>query len=123
MKKIIKGIAGLTLGVGLSIGVMGCNGTNHDTLNPTVDISLKWWRVETPPGFQTLMFACYGTTGLYLDQGDGNLSQVNNDPECPAKGEPYNLVQRHGSDPAIPDGTYTVPPDETGKYNAINGRS
>jgi hypothetical protein len=122
MKKVIKGVAGLTLGVGLSIGVMGCNGTNHDSGNPTTDIVIKWWRVETPPSFQTIMFGCFGTTGMYLDQGDGNLSQVQNDQMCPVKPEPYELQERHGSDPASIVGTYTTPPDSTGKYESINGR-
>ncbi len=118
--------AALALAAGmlaLTAAVTGCNGTNHDALNPTVDIVVKWWRMETPPGFQTIMFGCYGTTGMYLDQGDGNLSQVENDPMCPKDGTPYQLEQRHGSDPAVPVGTYNmVPPDSTGQYQAINGK-
>lgn len=106
------------------MSVMGCNGTNHDAPNPTVDIQLKWWRMETPPSVVTTYFACFGTTGMYLDQADGNLSQIQNDPMCPKNGTSYSLVERHASDPAIPDGTYNlVPPDSTGKWDGINGRA
>jgi hypothetical protein len=121
--KVSRIVAGATLGLTLALSSVGCATTNHDAQNPTVDVTLQWWRVETPPGFQTIMFSCFGTTGMYLDQGDGNLSQVQNDAMCPVKGTPYNLVQRHGTDPAVSDGTYgMVPPDSTGKYNGINGR-
>ena len=72
----------------------------------------------------TTFFACFGTTGMYLDQADGNLSQIQDDPMCPKGGTPYQLVRRHASDPAIPVGTYNlVPPDSTGQYQGVNGRS
>jgi hypothetical protein len=102
----------------------GCSGTNHDTLNPTVDIAIHWWRVETPPSVVTEFFGCFGTTGLLLDQGDGNVANTPNDPLCPKDGAPYQLVHRNGNDPAIIIGTYRlVPPDSTGKYAAINGKA
>jgi hypothetical protein len=61
----------------------GCGGVNHDSQNPQEDIQYQWVRIETPPSFQTIMFGCFGTTGMYLDQGDGNLSQIENDGMCP----------------------------------------
>jgi hypothetical protein len=107
-----------------AIGALtGCATTNHDSGNPTTDINLHWWRVETPPSVVTEYFACFGTTGLLLDQSDGNIANTPNDPMCPAKGTPYQLVQRHGTDPAIIVGTYgLVPPDSTGKWDSVNGR-
>lgn len=103
----------------VAAGVLtGCSGTNHDAPNPSVDIVLQWWRVETPPSVVTEFFACFGTTGLLLDQGDGNIANTPNDPMCPKNGTPYKLVTRHKSDPSIIIGTYRlVPPDATGKYN------
>lgn len=106
-----------------AIGMTGCAGTNHDSGNPTTDINLHWWRVETPPSVVTEFFACFGTTGLLLDQADGNIANTPNDPMCPANGEPYQLVQRHGTDPAIIIGNYRmVPPDSTGKWASVNGK-
>lgn len=66
-----------------AVALAGCGGVNHDSQNPTQDIQYQWVRIETPPSFQTIMFGCFGTTGMYLDQGDGNLSQVQDDPLCP----------------------------------------
>lgn len=67
-----------------AMAAAGCsNGVNHDSPNPKQDVQFRWVRIETPPSFQTIMFGCFGTTGMYLDQGDGNLSQVENDPLCP----------------------------------------
>jgi hypothetical protein len=111
--------------VSLAAGALaGCASTNHDSGNPTVDIVLQWWRVETPPSVVTEFFACWGTTGLLLDQADGNITNTPNDPMCPKDGTPYQLVKRHSTDPAIYVGTYRlVPPDSTGQYNAINGKS
>jgi hypothetical protein len=63
--------------------LVGCSGVNHDSPNPGQDIQYRWVRIETPPSFQTIMFGCFGTTGMYLDQGDGNLSQIQNDALCP----------------------------------------
>lgn len=99
----------------------GC-GTNHDAPNPDVDIVLTWWRLETPPGVVTTYFACFGTTGNYLDQADGNLSQIPDDPMCPKNGMPYQIVQRQGTAPAVHLGTYTAPPDSTGQYQAGNNK-
>lgn len=120
MNRTVKRAALILPAVALAASaVTGC-GTNHDAPNPTVDITIKWWRMETPPGFQTIMFGCYGTTGMYLDQGDGNLSQVENDPMCRKGGEPYQLAQRQGTAPPVYLGTYTGPPDTTGQYQAGN---
>lgn len=103
--------------------VAGCNSTNHDAPNPAVDIQLKWWRVETPPSVVTEYFACFGREELLLDQADGNITNTPDSPMCPANGEPYTLVKRHGSDPAVVLGNYNlVPPDSTGQYQDINGR-
>lgn len=124
--KLVPKRRALTLTAGamvLTASILGCGGTNHDAPNPDVDIQLQWWRMETPPGVVTTYFACFGTTGMYLDQADGNLSQVPSDPMCPKNGTPYQVVQRHGSNPAIHIGTYNlVPPDSTGQYQSINGR-
>jgi hypothetical protein len=119
VKKIIATIA-LSLSF---LGMAACSGTNHDAGNPTVDIVIHWWRVETPPSVVTEFFGCFGTTGLLLDQGDGNVANTPNDPMCPKNGAPYQLVQRHGTDPAINIGSYRlIPPDNTGKYGSINGK-
>lgn len=99
-----------------------CSTTNHDAGNPTVDIVLHWWRVETPPSTVTEFFACFGTTGLMLDQDDGNIANTPNDPMCPKNGTPYRLVTRHGSDPAINiGGNRIIPPDSTGTWHDISG--
>jgi hypothetical protein len=74
------GLAGVAL---TALAVAGCAGVNHDSSNPAQDIQYQWVRIETPPSFQTIMFGCFGTTGMYLDQGDGNLSQIENDGMCP----------------------------------------
>ena len=73
--------AGAVAAAGLALA--GCSGVNHDSPNPQQDVQYRWVRIETPPSFQTIMFGCFGTTGMYLDQGDGNLSQVPGDPLCP----------------------------------------
>lgn len=120
MRKSIKATIAAAI---LSIGISACATTNHDSGNPTTDIVIQWWRVETPPSVITEFFGCFGTTGLLLDQGNGNIANTPNDPMCPKNGTPYKLVQRHGTDPAVILGTYRlVPPDSTGKYNSINGR-
>lgn len=69
--------------VAIAIGLAGCGNVNHDAKNPQQDIQFRWVRMETPPSFQTVMFGCFGSTGMYLDQGDGNLSQIQNDALCP----------------------------------------
>ena len=118
--KTIKAIAAATI---LALPLIGCATTNHDAGNPTVDIAIHWWRVETPPSVVTEFFGCWGTTGLLLDQSDGNITNTPNDPMCPKDGAPYQLVKRHGTDPAIVIGTYRlVPPDSTGTWSSINGR-
>jgi len=117
--RVKQGIAALVIA---GIATTGCGAaTNHDSLNPAVDIRLQWWRVETPPSTVTEFFACFGTTGIWLDQGDGNISNVQNDPMCPKGGTNYQLVSRNGSDPAVYIGTYSVPPDATGKYSSTAG--
>jgi spermidine/putrescine-binding protein len=56
---------------------------NHDSAQPSEDIQTQWVRIETPPAFATIMFTRIGTTGYYMDQGDGNLSELTADPLCP----------------------------------------
>lgn len=120
-----KSISLAVSGAALAASVMGCGiSTNHDTLNPVVDIQLQWWRVETPPSVVTEFFACFGTTGLLLDQADGNITNTENDPMCPKGGTPYKLVKRHASDPVVILGTYRlVPPDSTGLWDGTDGRA
>lgn len=79
-KRVTVPLAGLALAAALS----AC-GTkvNHDSAQPTEDIQTQWVRIETPPAFATIMFTCIGMTGYYMDQGDGNLSEHDNDPLCP----------------------------------------
>jgi hypothetical protein len=67
----------------MALAMTSCAHVNHDSKNPSQDVQFRWIRIETPPSFQTLMFGCFGTTGLYLDQGDGNLSQIPDDGMCP----------------------------------------
>jgi hypothetical protein len=113
----------IAAGIAAAGMLSGCAGTNHDALNPTVDISIQWWRFETPPSVVTEFFGCFGTDGILLDQEDGNATVTPDDPMCPKGGSPYQLVQRHGSDPAVSVGTYRlVPPDSTGKWTGISGR-
>jgi hypothetical protein len=75
--------AAAALAVATAAVVAGCGSVNHDSANPSRDVQYQWVRIETPPSFQTIMFGCFGNTGMYLDQGDGNLSQIANDPLCP----------------------------------------
>lgn len=120
-KKLLSCIAVGILG---AAAVTGCDATNHDSSNPTVDIDIHWWRLETPPSVVTEFFGCFGTTGLLLDQSDGNIANTPNDPMCPKNGAPYQLVKRHGTDPAVLIGTYRlVPPDDTGTWSGINGKA
>jgi hypothetical protein len=118
-------IAAAAAGIAVTAILAGCGtSTNHDTLNPSVDIQLQWWRVETPPSVVTEFFACFGTTGLLLDQADGNIANTPDDPMCPKGGTPYTLVQRHASDPAVIVGSYRlVPPDSTGKWTGVDGKA
>jgi hypothetical protein len=119
MKRRTGIITAILAGVVLS----GCATTNHDAGNPAVDIVIQWWRVETPPSVVTEFFGCFGTTGLLLDQADGNITSTPDDPMCPAKGSPYRLVRRSGTDPAVDVGGYRlVPPDSTGEWSAVNGK-
>jgi len=120
--RVKQGIAALVIAGSVTATAAACSNTNHDAPNPAVDIKLKWWRVETPPSVVTEYFACFGTTGVWLDQADGNVSNVENDPMCPKGGTSYDLVSRHGTDPAVYIGTYTIPPDMTGKYASVSGQ-
>lgn len=114
---IVTGVLAVTA------ALTGCATTVHDSGNPTYDIVVHWWRVETPPSVVTEFFACFGTTGLWLDQADGNITNTPDDPMCPKNGTPYQIVQRHGTDPAVMiGGLRFVPPDETGLWKGINGR-
>lgn len=97
-----KALAASILG---ALALVGCGSANHDAPNPTNDIQIVWHRVETPPSYTTLMFACFGTDGLLMDQNDGNTTVTPNDPMCPAAGTPYKLVHRIGSQPATIVGT------------------
>ena len=81
MRKLLALVPVLLSGALLPLAA--CAGVNHDSQNPSQDVQYQWVRIETPPSFQTIMFGCFGTTGMYLDQGDGNLSQVPDDPLCP----------------------------------------
>lgn len=119
MKRLIGFLAIVIIALATALG---CATTNHDSGNPVYDIQLQWWRVETPPSVVTEYFACWGTTGLLLDQGDGNIANTPNDPMCPPGGTPYKIVQRIGTAPETIIGTYTTPPDSTGVYKSINGR-
>lgn len=61
-----------------------CSGVNHDAPNPSQDIQTqRWVRLETPPSFATIMFTCFGTTGVYMDQDGGNTNEIPSDPMCP----------------------------------------
>lgn len=123
-KRAVAAAVTYSIAVLASFLVIGCGSTNHDSGNPVYDIQLQWWRMETPPSVVTEFFACWGTTGLLLDQGDGNVSETQNDPMCPKNGTPYKIVKRHKSDPAVIIGTYRlVPPDSTGLYQSINGNA
>jgi len=120
----MKRITGAIIAAAIAcLAMAGCSTTNHDSGNPTYDIVLHWWRVETPPSVVTEFFACFDTTGLWLDQADGNISTTPNDPMCPKNGQPYRLVKRSGTDPAVDVGGFRiVPPDKTGLYQTVNGR-
>lgn len=115
-------LAGAMIAVSTAAVLTGCNGTNHDAPNPAVDIVIHWWRVESPPSVVTEFFGCFGTTGLLLDQDDGNIANTPDDPMCPKDGAPYQLEKRDGSAPAVIVGTYRlVPPDSTGQWSSITG--
>ena len=122
-KRPLKVASAIVTAVATAGILAGCSTTNHDAGNPTTDIVIHWWRVETPPSVVTEFFGCFGTTGLLLDQSDGNIANTPDDPMCPKNGAPYELVKRHGTDPAVILGTYRlVPPDSTGEWSGINGR-
>lgn len=74
--------AGAVALAGLALAGCGTK-VNHDSAQPTEDVQTQWVRIETPPAFATIMFTCVGTTGYYMDQGDGNLSENVKDPLCP----------------------------------------
>jgi hypothetical protein len=117
-KSASRALAAAAITVAAASVLTGCgNGTNHDAKNPSVDIAIHWWRLETPPSVATEYFGCFGTTGIIVNQSDGNLAVLYDDNMCPKGGAPYQLVKRNGSDPAVIVGTYRlVPPDSTGEY-------
>jgi hypothetical protein len=96
-----KAILGWSAAAALMAGMCSCSSTNHDAPNPQQDIVVHWHRLETPPSVVTLYFACFGTDGLLLDQGDGNTTVTPDDPQCPKNGTPYQWVTRSGKDPAV----------------------
>jgi hypothetical protein len=110
-------LAGAMIAASAAATLTGCNNTNHDAQNPSVDIAIHWWRLETPPSVATEYFGCFGTTGIIVNQSDGNLAVLYDDNMCPKNGAPYQLVTRSGANPAVIVGTYRlVPPDSTGRY-------
>src|SRR5215472_5441735 len=84
---------------GVILAVAACSTTNHDTQAPATDIVVKWWRLDTPPSVVTEYFACFGTDGLILDQGDGNVSVTPDDKMCTRGGAHkgiWNLAGNRG---------------------------
>jgi len=96
---------------GVILAVAACSTTNHDTQAPATDIVVKWWRLDTPPSVVTEYFACFGTDGLILDQGDGNVSVTPDDKMCPPGGTPYQVVYASGSQPKVLVWAGRTPPD------------
>lgn len=98
------------LGIALLAAAIGCgNNTNHDSKNPAYDYDITWHRIETPPSFQTMMFGCFGTDGIMIDQGDTNATVTPNDPMCPAYAT-WTIVSRNGTEPPTIISTQTKGP-------------
>jgi hypothetical protein len=91
---IRQATAGIIVAAGLAGSLTACAGVNHDAPNPSQDIQYRWVRIETPPSFTTLMFGCFGTTGIYMDQNDGNANENPNDPLCPIANVFSPAIQR-----------------------------
>ena len=54
--------------------------SHPDTL-PVAERVQHWVHVDTPPGYPSVMRACLGTDGVYVDQY-GAMASVPHDPEC-----------------------------------------
>lgn len=47
------------------------------------NVKLHWQRIETPANYPTIVHACLGRDGLYVDQDAANsVEVVPNDPAC-----------------------------------------
>ena len=85
MSKIIRAAAVLALALALA----GCGAVSeanlHNLPDPpgSSDLKLSWQRVETPANYPTIVWACHGRDGIYIDQDSANSAEVvPNDPEC-----------------------------------------
>lgn len=85
MKKII----GMLVVSACVIGIAGCGAyseaNNYNLPDPprSTDLRLTWQRIETPANYPTIVWACHGRDGIYIDQDAANsVEVVPNDPAC-----------------------------------------
>jgi hypothetical protein len=78
------------LAITITLIVTACGGAkydeanNHNAPSPTRNVDINWTRIDTPPGYHTIIFACFGKNGIYEDQADNNSVMVlKDDPHCP----------------------------------------
>jgi hypothetical protein len=56
---------------------------NYNSPAPKSNIVGQWVRLESPGNYHTIIRACFGKDGVYLDQSDNNsVTVVPNDPDC-----------------------------------------
>lgn len=86
----MKSILGwLVLAVAVVMGASACGSFDeanlHNAASPpkSTDTVLTWHRVDSPPNYPTIVTACYGADGVYIDQDSSNsVDVVANDPRC-----------------------------------------
>lgn len=71
----------------LALALAGC-GSLHESNqfklpDPNVNVRMTWIRIDTPSNYPTVVHACYGPDGIYLNQDTSNTTTVvPNDPQC-----------------------------------------
>lgn len=80
-------VAGAAAVLALLLGGCGAydeaNSHNQPITTGTPDLRLSWQRVDSPPNYPTIVFACHGADGIYIAQDSGTTAfVVPDDPEC-----------------------------------------
>ena len=83
MKRTIVAISAVIAALALA----GCGSYgeshNHNAPAPNFDIHAQWVRIQTPGNYHTIIRACVGKDGVYIDQSDNNsVTVTTNDPDC-----------------------------------------
>jgi hypothetical protein len=56
---------------------------NHNAATPSRTVLPVWTRIGSPPNYPTIVRACVGRDGIYIDQDSANsVEVVPDDPAC-----------------------------------------